>query len=125
VNNKDFENLAREKSKNFKINKLPVKILANNQLTKTSSSSKNNITTTASKYISTKKSIKSTATTINSSKKYNNNNSNLFLFEEEIMMKKKSTIMYLCRMNILTFMMTSQKFIFKFYKTCLSNVLFF
>jgi len=61
VNNKDFENLAREKFKNFKINKLPAKILANNkkknqnQLTKTSSSSKNNITTTtASKYISTK-----------------------------------------------------------------------
>jgi hypothetical protein len=99
VNNKDFENLAWEKSKNFKINKPLAKILANNkknqnQLTKTSSSSKNNITTTASKYISTKKSIKSTATTTNSSKKYNNNNSNLFLFEEEIMMKKKSTIMY-------------------------------
>jgi hypothetical protein len=50
VNNKDFENLAREKSKNYKINKPPAKILANNQkkkknqnqLTKTSSSSKNN-----------------------------------------------------------------------------------
>jgi hypothetical protein len=49
VNNKDFENLAREKSKNYKIIKSPAKILANNkknQLTKTSSSSKNNITTT-------------------------------------------------------------------------------
>jgi len=28
VNNKDFENLAREKSKNYKINKPPAKILA-------------------------------------------------------------------------------------------------
>jgi hypothetical protein len=45
VNNKDFENLAREKIQKFKINKPPAKILANNQknqLTKTSSSSKNN-----------------------------------------------------------------------------------
>ena len=40
VNNKDFENLAREKSKNFKINKLPAKILANNQK-KSKSTNKN------------------------------------------------------------------------------------
>jgi len=31
VNNKDFENLAWEKSKNFKINKPLAKILANNK----------------------------------------------------------------------------------------------
>jgi len=40
VNNKDFENLAREKSKNYKINKTPAKILANNQK-KSKSTNKN------------------------------------------------------------------------------------
>jgi len=41
VNNKDFENLAREKSKNYKINKPPAKILANNPKKKSKSTNKN------------------------------------------------------------------------------------
>jgi hypothetical protein len=40
VNNKDFENLAREKSKNYKINKPPANILANNKK-KSKSTNKN------------------------------------------------------------------------------------
>lgn len=40
VNNKDFENLAREKSKNYKINKPPAKILANNNKKKSTNKNK-------------------------------------------------------------------------------------